>query len=103
MNFEISTTHNNFVTGSFGAIPAVNFESDEVSFSQTFPEDYETYGQTVLAEISRIRNVSREEAREFVDFSTFDEIVECLRNGLSAMGEMEPGILAMTFCHISTN
>ena len=103
MNFEISTTQNNFGTGSFGAIPAVNFESDEVSFSQTFLEDYETYGQTVLTEISRIRNVSHQEARAFVDLSTFDEIVECMRYGLSAMGEMEPGILAMTFCHISTN
>lgn len=103
MNFEISTTQNNFGTGSLGVIPAVKFESDEASFSQTLPEDYETYGQTVLAEISRIKKVSHQEARAFVDLSTFDEIVECLRDGLSAMGDMEPGVLAMTFCHISTN
>lgn len=103
MNFEIANTQNKFGMGVVGIISTVGFERGDNPDPEMSSAEYETYAQTVLTEISRIRNVAREEARRFVDFSTFDEIVECLRSGLSAMGDLEPGILAMTFCHISTN
>lgn len=102
MNFEFSQSPVTGV-GSIGIGTQVLIEAKEDEFiSESFADVYETYGQNVLAEISRIKKVSREEARRFVDFSTFDEIVECLRSGLSAMSDLEPGILAMTFCYIST-
>lgn len=102
MNFEFSQSPVTGI-GSIGIGTQVFIEAKEDEFiSESFADVYETYGQNVLAEISRINKVSPEEARRFVDFSTFDGIVECLRSGQSAMGDLEPGILAMTFCYIST-
>lgn len=103
MNLEISNTPNFFETGAVGNLSTFSFKYEETNGLETSSADYETYGQSVLDEISRIKKVSLEEAKRFVDLSSFDQIVRCLRDGLSSMGDLDPGILAMTFCHISTS
>lgn len=102
MKFETVNIQNNCGTGGVGIFTTPGHESLVNPVSENPAAEYESYAHVVLTEISRIKNVSREQARQFVDFSTFNEIVQCLRDGLSSMAELEFGVLALTFCHIST-
>ena len=60
------------------------------------------FAELVIWEVSRINNISEIEAQAFIDAATFDEIACCFKNGDSLLKHCAPGLLAQTFCHIST-
>jgi hypothetical protein len=67
------------------------------------PELNDQNSRSLIAEIATIKNVDDKSAKEFIDFSTFDEIFDCLKSGDSIFANLNPEYLALLFCHISTD
>jgi hypothetical protein len=103
MNIAILANTGNSNLKLVGDVLILTVGEDRIVPNDTPNEFMESFASTIISEIKRIKETSLEHARNFIDSSTFDEILACLRAGKSHICELNPAFLAQIFCHISTN
>ena len=101
LNITILTGTGDSTLKLVGDVLILTVGEDLIVPSNTPNEFMETYASAIISEVKRIKETSLEHARNFIDFSTFDEIVTCLRAGKSDACDLNPALLAQVFCHIS--
>lgn len=103
MNITILTNRGSSYLKLVGSVLMVNLGEDSLLPVETPDAFLEDYARTIIDEVARIKTTTFDAAKSFIDFSSFDEIVECLRSGQSHVCELNPAFLAQIFCHISSN
>lgn len=101
MNIAILSNQGDSTLKLVGDVLILTVGADRIVPSETPNEFMEGFAASVITEIKRIKETSLEHARNFIDRSTFDEIINCLRAGKSHICDLNPAFLAQLFCHIS--